>query len=798
MSRRRTFATLALLSCVLAVPAIAVAQQVDTDNDEADSDVRVFEEIVVSAQKIEKTLREVPASVSTLDGQFIQESGAFGFGDLQTYAANVEIRITPIGGSLRMRGFGTQSSNAGFEPSVGTVVDGVFYGRSNFLAAFFHDLDRVEVLRGPQGTLFGKNSTAGVLNVVTESADTVSEEYSGKLEVLYGDLGERNFRPAFSVPLGYGLAARLSGSFSQNEGQLFNTLLERSESDVEQRTVRLKVNYDQSGPLTWELGAFHSRQELGNGIYQLAIATDDLLTLARDFDPQVEANPLNFLTSANVPTFGITNFTGSNLNINFDLPSNLLGDAVTLTSITAYGELVTKARDIDADFSPIPVIRTRLVAPMPYRQISQELRLSASNPDLFGFGHGFEFVAGVFYYDAELLAADRFELEDLGAAAAYFQQAQANQNGFGGTLVPGQGGATADAINQLVPLLQAAGQAEQAVITRLDQQSDTVAVFGQLEHFFYPKWAVIAGLRLGRETKRGAFDTDVIGQFVPVIADAETFTALIEREEDEFSPKLGLKWEPVDELNVYGTWSRGFKSGGFNAIALTNDSLEFDPERAESYELGAKARVLGGSMQLNAALFSTDFSNLQVSSFDNASFVILNAAEARSQGFELDINWFPPIPGTMLFASAGYTDARFTRYPNAPAPADSGQESQDLSGGRLPISSRWSASLVPSFTALVPGVQWGVNAAVDVLYRGERFLDIDLDQRTLQPATTEINARITLGDLLETWQLTVAGRNLTDERILDQVLDQPLSPGNFSAIRGDRGRFVSANLSFNF
>ena len=152
----------------------------------------------------------------------------------------------------------------------------------------------------------------------------------------------------------------------------------------------------------------------------------------------------------------------------------------------------------------------------------------------------------------------------------------------------------------------------------------------------------------------------------------------------------------------------------------------------------------------------------------------------------------------MLFASAGYTDARFTSYPNAPAFADAEETTQDLSGGRLPISSQWSASLVPSFTALVPGVQWGVNAAVDVLYRGDRFLDIDLDPRSYQPATTEINARITLGDLLETWQLTIAGRNLTDERILDQVLDQPLSPGNFSAIRGDRGRFVSANLSYNF
>lgn len=789
----------AIVFAVAALAAAPLLAQDEQSDDTKDDDVRVFDEIVVSAQKIEKTLREVPASVSTLDGQFIKESGAFGFGDLQTYAANVEIRITPIGGSLRMRGFGTQSSNAGFEPSVGTVVDGVYYGRSNFLAAFFHDLDRVEVLRGPQGTLFGKNSTAGVLNVVTESGDTVSEEYAGTLEVLYGDLGERNFRPAFSIPLGDGLAARLSGSFSQNEGQLFNTLLERSESDVEQRTMRLKVNYDQSGPLTWELGAFHSRQELGNGIYQLAIATDDLLTLARDFDPLVEDDPLNFLTSANVPTVGRTNFTGSNLNVNYELPPNALGDAVTITSISAWAELVTKQRDIDADFSPIPVIRTSLIEPMPYTQVSQELRLSASNPDLFGFGHGFEFVAGLFYYEAELLAADRFELEDLGAAAAYFQQAEFNNNGFGGTFLPGQGGTTAAVINQIVPLLEAAGQAEQAVLTRLDQQSDTMAIFGQLEHFFYPKWAVIAGLRLGRETKRGSFDTDVIGQFVPVInPGTETFTAVIEREEDEFSPKLGLKWEPVDDLNVYGTWSRGFKSGGFNAIALNDDTLEFDPERAESYELGAKARVLGGAMQLNAALFSTDFSNLQVSSFDDASFVILNAAEARSQGFELDINWFPPIPGTMLFASTGYTDARFTSYPNAPAFADSGDESQDLSGGRLPISPQWSASLVPSFTALIPGVQWGVNAAVDVLYRGDRFLDIDLDRRTLQRATTEINARITVGDLLETWNLTIAGRNLTDERILDQVLDQPLSPGNFSAIRGDRGRFVSANLSYNF
>ena len=787
----------AVVAGMVAWPLL-VAAQADPADEAGDDDVRVLEEVVVTAQKVEKTLKEVPASVSTLEGKFIQETGAFGFGDLQTYASNVEIRITPIGGSLRMRGFGTQSSNAGFEPSVGTVVDGVAYGRSNFLVAFFHDLDRVEILRGPQGTLFGKNSTAGVMNVLTENPDTVSEQYRGKLEVLYGDLGERNFRPAFDIPLGDGLAARLSGSYSKNDGQLHNTLLNRAESDVEQRTTRLKVAYDLSGPVTWELGAFHSRQDLNNGIYQLAIATDDLLTLARDYDPQVEADPLNFLVSANVPTIGATNFTGSNFNLDIELPPNVFGDSVTLTSISAFAELTTKRRDIDADFSPIPFIRTSLIEPLPFRQFSQELRISASNPTLFGWGHGFEFVTGVYYYDSALFAADRFELEDLGAAAAFFAQMTANDNGFGGTLLPGVGGTTADVISALVPAVDLIGQGEQMVLTRLDQTGRTMAAFGQFEHFFYPEWAVIAGLRIGREEKTGVFDTDVIGDFVGVIANAETFDRTIERSEDEFSPKLGLKWEPVDDLNVYGTWSRGFKSGGFNAIALTPESLDFEPERAESYEIGAKARLLGGAMRVNAAAFRTDFSNLQVSSFEDASFFILNAAEARSQGFELDLTYLPPIPGTKLFASMGFTDARFTSYPNAPAFADSDDTNQDLSGGRLPVSSRWSATLVPSFTALIPGVQWGVNTAIDVLYRGDRFLDVDLDPRTLQEATTEVNARITVGDLLETWRVTIAGRNLTDERILDRVLDQPLSPGNFSAIRGDRGRFVSANVTLNF
>lgn len=789
---------------VAALGLIATGAHANTDDDALPTKLP---EIVVTAQKLSQTLEQVPVSVGTLDGALMDQSGAAGFPDLQGYLGNVTLNLSPTGGDFFIRGFGTLSTNSGFEPSVGTVVDGVFYGRSNFLSVFYSDDERMEVLRGPQGTLFGKNSTAGVFNLITrapKNANGVGGDY------FLGENGQRALRPVLNATLGEHWSARVAGNFSRDDGVIYNTDLDRPEINVDQNTVRARLRYD-NDRLSADLGGFYSEQQFNANNFQLVKASAPTLALMRQYDPQVN-DKLDFDLSANVPSRGETHFEGANATVSYALDGLGGIDQWSLTSVTAWARQVLESRDIDADFSPVPVIRDTLSRPAPFSQYSQELRIGGHDDNILGFGSGLNFIIGAYYYDSTFKANDLFQLEDLGAALAYLTAAQAGKPDGNALLRIGGVplGTAAYPIGRLVdvvaPLLSPAIGQRQAATVTLDQQTSTAALFGQMEYFFIDDWAVILGARIGEEHKKGHFTSAAEGRFIPLIADQQDHDSRRNRSESEFSPKLGLKWQPLPETNVYLTWTRGYKSGGFNALPLNDKNLEFDPERATSIELGAKARLLQGSLRVSAALFDTNFNNLQVSTFATsnggaAAPVFLNAANARSRGGELELNWLAPLRGLAFYGSAGYADAYYVHYPNAPACAVTSEcprtnadgTTQDLSGRPLANAPRWTAAAVPSFTTLLPG---GALAtfAVDVLYRSERYVDVDLAPEKRQRQTTEVNARIVLGTRHGSWLLSLAARNLTKEVIVDQVLDEPLAPGNYAAARSDRGRIVSANL----
>ncbi|NKF21824.1 TonB-dependent receptor [Solimonas marina] len=804
------------LAAKLAVGAVAVlgawqinAAAATASNDDDAALPTVLPEIIVTAQKLSQNLEQVPVSVGTIDGALMQQSGATGFPDLQGYLGNVTLALSPTGGDFFIRGFGTLSTNAGFEPSVATVVDGIYYGRSNFLSVFFNDDQRMEVLRGPQGTLFGKNSTAGVFNLVTRAPDA-NTGMGG--ELLLGS-DQRAVRPVFNIALGEHWAARIAGNFSRDDGLLHNTDLDRPEVDTSQNTIRGRLRYTQ-GPAQIDLGAFYSQQWLNANNFQLIKVTAPTEALMRDYDPQFEAN-LDFKNSANVPSRGETHFAGANATVDYTLDGLAGIDQWKLTSVTGWAKQTLESRDIDGDFSPVPVVRDTLIKPAPYKQFSQEVRVGGHDDSILDFGHGIDFVIGAYYFDSTFVSNDQYQLEDLGAALAFLTAAEAgNPDGnpvlrLGGVPLAQTAYGLGQLVDLLQPLIDPAIGSEQVARVSLDQETSTAALFGQMEYFVFEDWSVILGGRVGHEHKKGHFTSSHEGVFIPLVAGQEDFDSTINRSENEFSPKAGLKWQPRPNANVYLTWTRGYKSGGFNALPLNPDHLEFEPERATSLELGAKARLLQGSLRVSAALFDMRFSNLQVSTFEagnggGAAPVFLNAASARSRGGELEINWLAPLRGLAFYGSAGYADAYYTHYPDAPACAvpsecpntNSDGTTQDLSGRTLSNAPRWTAAAVPSFTTLVPG---GALAtfAVDVLYRSGRYVDVDLAPEKYQPATTELNARVVLGSRQGNWMLSLAARNLTQEKIVDQVLDEPLAPGNYAASRSDRGRVFAANLIFD-
>lgn len=759
----------------------------------------VLPEVIVTAQKSAQTLEQVPASVSSIDGDFIQHTGSYDFVAMQDYVPNVSIQMSPSSAQVNIRGLGTPNSNPAFDPSVGTVIDGVYYGRSSFLTAFFFDIDRLEVLRGPQGSLFGKNSTGGLLNLVTRAP---GDTFTGNVDYLYGSNGARSLRPALTVPVTHNLSFRVSGNYSQIHGVFHNTFLNRPENNPRQNSTRLRIRYLPVDGWRVDIGAFTSQQRSNFNLYKLTKVGPAMRALLTSYDPKFNTNIENRDNSVSVPSLESSLDDGVNATVSHDMDGTWGVRNLNLTSITGYARLRVDKRDLDADFTAVPFIRDTLIQPSPYQQFSEELRFSGDNPTLFGWGHEVHFIGGLYYANSQYNTSDRFSVEDLGGAAAYVLAAQSDANSVPGGLagtIGGLSGQLGPLLGNVFNLINGLGvNTAQTAEVNLNQSSQSYAMFGQIEHLFTEHWAWIGGVRLGLERKQADASSYSNSALIPAISEQKNFTAHVNDNERDVSPKLGLKWTPGKSASVYATWSRGYKSGGFNGRPLNREGLTFGPERAESFEIGAKGKIFNGTMRLSGALFSTDFQNLQISSLRGTSFVILNAASARSQGFEASMRWLPPLTGARLDASVGLANAHYLHYADAPALADSSNSSQDLSGKPLSFAPRWTASLVPSYSRYVTSYDIGLTLAMDVLYRDSQYLDVDDDARKMQPPTTTINLRTILTSPQQSWSLVLAAHNVTNRLILDQVVNEPLAAGNFATVRTDYGRYYSANVSYSF
>jgi outer membrane receptor protein involved in Fe transport len=807
-SRARRIAALVCAAGINLAPAVVGAQQTTDTKTE-------LPPVYVTAQKVRQTLEQTPASVSTLDSDLIHDIGADSFNDLAPYTANTTIATSSSSGQLTIRGFGTVDSNQGLDPSVGLVYDGVFYSRSNYFAAFFNDLDRVEVLRGPQGTLFGKNVTAGLINVTSAAP---SESRLIKWDVESEEGGRLAFRPVLQSGLGDGLSIRFSGNYDDgSRGTLYNTDLQRRENNPQQETSRVRLRYDSHENWTLDLGGFTSFQDSNYNLFQLKRELPNMLALDRKYDPETETT-IDDKTSENVPSSEKASFRGVNATVKIDLSHYTGMKSLEVTAVTGGAEVVVGRADLDADFTPVPFIKEGLAEPSPARQLSQELRIAGSHPDFFGYGYGFNFVSGLFYENATLKASNLINIEDLGAAFAYISAAEADSRPSLSSLSPNGGiggiagqltGPLDHVLTLLNPVTGPLIGTQQSARVDLDQRSKAYAVFGQFEYRFLPKLALIGGLRLGQEDKDATADSIATGVLIPQISDQKDFSGSFARSEIDLSPKAGLKYDFSNRWSAYTTFSRGYKSGGFNAIPLNETNIEFGPEQATNYEIGTKARfpLLGGAARGSLSVYTTGFDNLQVSTFQGTSIYIENAARARSSGFEADLFWLPPIEGLSFYLANGLAAAHYTNYVDGPITADAcpstgvtGSTSctQNLTGKPLPFAPRWSTSAIPAYTIQLPR-DVSTTFAIDALYATSRFTNADEDPRKLQPATTTINARVVLADsILRNWSLTVRALNLTKQIVVDQTVDQPVAPGDLAAVRTDNGRIYTAEMMLKF
>lgn len=793
-----------------------------------------LKEVVVTAQKVKQTLEQVPASVTSVSGDYIRSTGARDFQELSSYTANTNLQVSTSSTQLLVRGFGTLNDVPGLDPSVGVVVDGVVYTYPEYLSAFFGDLDRYEVLRGPQGTLFGKNVTAGLLNITTNAPDG---ERLIRSDVDLRSSGNLAFRPVLNLPLGPDAALRFSGNFQHGDrGVLTNTFLHRQEGNQQQDSGRMRLRYDSHAGWTMDFGAFVAYNVQNFNKQQLFIVGPNMRALDTSYDPRFNPVVNNFL-SEDVHATENASTRGASLTFEGDLGHPGGMKSLKITSIGSIAENLIGSRDLDGDFSPVPFIKDSLAETEPERQVTQELRVSGVGEDFFGLGHEANFVAGLYYDNYTLKTSDNFMVEDLGATLKYVLAAGCDSNNISVTLCAPAAQGLGNAVDLLLNTInKVIGQPlipPQYAISGLDQRTKDYAAFGQGEWYFLDHWSLIAGLRYAKENRKGQPHSFSASPIIKAIADQTDFNDsganALHRTETDFSPKAGLKFQPSKHIEGYFTWAEGYKSGGFNGIPLNPNSIEYGAEKANSVEGGFKIkdRLLDGPIRGSLSLYHTHFSNLQVSTFQGTNVIIVNAAEAHSQGFEADLMWLLPIRGMSLYSSFGFADARYVYYPNGPAPGDfdcgkvgstppppqctcppdkgktPGQArsgcGKNLTGQPLPFAPQWTATLTPAYTFLHLPHAVSVSAATDILYQGQRYLNSEDDPRQLQKSTLVVNPRVVFADEANgDWGLSLGIQNITRQIYGDQVIDQPLAPGNFAEIRGDSGRYYSGSFFINF
>lgn len=749
-----------------AAPALAMAQA---------QDAPVIEEVIVTAQKRSENVQKVPIAISVVSGEAMERANINSAEQLIQAAPSLTFRKgnTNKDSALTVRGVGTISFASGVEPSVSTVVDGVVYARSGQATADFLDLERIEILRGPQGTLFGKNASAGVISMITRAP---TQEKTGYVDASYYEGNEYRIRGSVSGPLSDTLAGSLAGFFSHFDGNGKNVFDGKDINGYEHNGLRGRLRWTPNEDLSVDLIADYSHN-VDNG-YADSIGT-------------VFSSPYNdnvFLPSLSPLKPGPGNKDIDNdqspitkdINSGFSAQVNWSVGEYSLTSITAYRNW--KNQQVrDGDFrSDAPTyvlaadIRSHDYGRLNFDQFTQELRIASP------LGRFFEYVAGVYYYHTW--------------ESNYFNRTVTNCTSS--TLAP----VTLGTLGTVTPCKPGASTyASNAGIGEFAATLENYAAFGQGTLNFSDRFRGIVGARWTQDKIDFVHRRLRTSGAAALSGVNPTFSATGGTKADGWSGKIGAQYDVTPTVMAYASYTRGYKGPAMNVFfnMQANDNFGIAPETSDSYEAGVKSRLLDGRLVLNVSVFDTTYDNFQANNQDMIGTTVItrltNAGTVKSSGFETDFT-FEPIRNLRFNGGYAYVDAKIDQFK---CPTTGTCAALAINGKPLPYSSKHKLSINTSYFVPLEGQAFDLDFNVGAQYQSKMGFDINQNPNAVQKGYSTLDASVSVISKDEKLRLSLIGKNLTDEHFVINRI-----PNGTSFLRQitprDGERYFGASLRYTF
>jgi iron complex outermembrane recepter protein len=769
----RTRAAFALggIGALLGFAAIPVVAQ------EAAEDSARLDEVVVTAQKREQRLQDVPIAVSVVGGELAESTGGFNVESLRQLVPSLNIRKTntALNQAIFLRGVGTINFAIAAQPSVAAVLDSVVLNSAGEAFGDLYDLERVEVLRGPQGTLFGKNSSAGVVNIVTKRP---GKEFGGYIDVGWYEDDEKRLKATLDAPLSDRVRSRTTVTWGEFDGYIDN---------ISQTAAGGKLNgYDRKGIRTvWEVDASDKVQLTFIGDYR---ESDDNCCVE-----VIGTAPTGANGPALTSLLAGVNFQGDDTRVvrqNLQMRSEEeawglsaqvdvdLGP-VNLTSITAFRTWdSTEIREGDwldraAAYVGNAFAQLHDFGPQTQDSFSQELRLTSPG------GQFLDYVAGIYFAKTE--------------AERYFQR---------DTIVCRSTTAPMDATG-LAPCLAGSSVVDTTPTANalFGADFDNLAVFADGTFNLNDRFRLIAGLRWTKDDLSFNHTYNFSPTAGPGIRTAPVGsgpTAFLsgENDSDNVSGRAGVQFDWTDDLMTYASYARGYKGPAYNVFfnMSANNAQVLDAETADSFELGMKSTLFDGRMLFNAAAYWAEYDNFQANNFLFLNNVLIttltNAGKVTTGGVELEFQ-AQPTDRFSLSGGFAYNEARVDQF-FTPA----GQNPTVRDGTALPLAPKFKVSAVAEYSIPIGTLELAPQLLV--AYQDESFADLNEPVALRIPGYTTVDLQVALRDQDERFRVSLIGRNITDEAYT--VLKTAGGPGGAPRLQipRDADRYFGIQARFNF